>query len=81
MDWEEILKICSDEKESHIEGYSLGFKQKECDGLKFTDGVIRINEIFTIRHIYKIQRHGNMLWINDNNIIIGLEKIDDFQIL
>ena len=81
MEWNEILQICREEKDTHIEGYSIGFNEKECIGLKFTDGIIRINDIMTIRHIYKIQLHGNMLWINDNNIIIGVDEINNFEIL
>ena len=80
MKWNEILQICREEKDTHIEEYSIGLNKKKCIGLKFTDGVIRINDIITIRHIYKIQLHGNMLWINDNNIIIGLDDINKFEI-
>ena len=81
MKWNEILQICREEKDTHIEEYSIGLNKKECIGLKFTDGIIRINDIITIRHIYKIQLHGNMLWINDNNIIIGVDEINNFEIL
>lgn len=81
MEWNKILQICREEKDTHIEGYSIGFNEKECIGLKFSDGFVKINDIITIRHIYKIQLHGNMLWINDNDIIIDLDDINKFEIL
>ena len=81
MNWEDILQICKKEKDTHVEGYSIGFGQKECIGFKFTDGIIKINDIIKISHVYKIEVHGkDVLWINDNNIIIGLDDINKFEI-
>ena len=43
--------------------------------------VIKINDIIKISHVYKIEVHGkDVLWINDNNIIIGLDDINKFEI-
>ena len=40
-----------------------------------------INDIIKISHVYKIEVHGkDVLWINDNNIIIGLNDINKFEI-
>ena len=80
MEWNEIIQICREEKDTHIEEYSIGYDKKKY-GLKFTDGVIKINDIIKISHVYKIEVHGkDVLWINDNNIIIGLDDIDKFEI-
>ena len=80
MNWEDIIQICREEKDTHIEEYSIGY-DKEKYGLKFTDGVIKINDIIKISHVYKIEVHGkDVLWINDNNIIIGLDDINKFEI-
>ena len=81
MDWEDILQICKKEKDTHVEGYSIGFGKKEYIGFKLTDGIIKINDIIKISHVYKIEVHGeDVLWINDNNIIIGLNDINKFEI-
>ena len=81
MNWEDILQICKKEKDTHVEGYSIGFGKKEYIGFKFTDGIIKINDIIKISHVYKIEVHGeDVLWINDNNIIIGLNDINKFEI-
>lgn len=79
MNWENILQICKNEKDTHIEEYTVGYDKR--NGLKFTDGIIKINDIIKISHVYKIEVHGgDVLWINDNNIIIGLDDIDKFEI-
>ena len=81
MNWEDILQICKKEKDTHVEGYSIGFDKKEYIGFKFTDGIIKINDIIKISHVYKIEVHGeDVLWINDNDIIIGLNDINKFEI-
>lgn len=81
MNWEDISQICKKEKDTHVEEYSIGFGKKECIGFKFTDGIIKINDIIKISHVYKIEVHGkDVLWINDNNIIIGLDDINKFKI-
>ena len=80
MKWNEILQICKEEKDTYIEEYSIGYDKKKY-GLKFADGVIKINDIIKISHVYKIEVHGkDVLWINDNNIIIGLNDINKFEI-
>ena len=80
MEWNKILQICKKEKDTHIEEYSIGY-DKEKYGLKFIDGIIKINDIIKISHVYKIEVHGkDVLWINDNNIIIGLNDINKFEI-
>lgn len=79
MEWNEILQICKEEKDTHIEEYLVGYGKRK--GLKFADGIIKINDIIKISHVYKIELHGeDMLWINDNNIIIGLNDIDKLEI-
>lgn len=79
MEWNEILQICRKEKDTHIEEYLVRYDKRK--GLKFADGIIKINDIVKISHVYKVELHGeDMLWINDNNIIIGLNYIDKFEI-
>lgn len=79
MEWNEILQICREEKDTYIKEYTVGYDER--DGLKFADGIIKINDIVKISHVYKIELHGkDVLWINDNDIIIGLNDIDKFEI-
>lgn len=79
MEWNEISQICREEKDTHIEEYLVGYGKRK--GLKFADGIIKINDIVKISHVYKIELHGeDMLWINDNNIIISLNDINKFEI-
>lgn len=79
MNWEDILQICREEKDTYVKEYSVGYDKR--NGLKFADGIIKINDIVKISHVYKIELHGkDVLWINDNDIIIGLDDIDKFEI-
>lgn len=79
MNWEDILQICREKKDTHIEEYLVGYNKRK--GLKFADGVIKINDIVKISHVYKIELHGeDVLWINDDNIIISLNDVDKFEI-
>ena len=83
MNWDEILQICKNDTSYQKQAFRIGTKKiyDEIDGIKIADGYIRINNIFKISHVYKIQLHGNMLWINDNDIIIALKDINQFEII
>lgn len=83
MDWNKILQICKNDTNYQKQAFRIGIKNiyDEIDGVKFADGFIRINNIFKISHVYKIQLHENMLWINDNDIIIDLKDIEKFEII
>lgn len=83
MNWDEILQICKNDTNYQKQAFRIGVKNiyDEIDGIKFADGFIRINDVFKISHVYKIQLHGNMLWINDDDIIIALKDINKFKII
>lgn len=83
MDWDEILQICKNDTDYQKQAFRVGVKHisDKIDGIKFADGFIRINDIFKISHVYKIQLHADMLWINDDDIIIALKDISKFEII